>query len=149
MLLNLFGKYLLPAACAGSVLAGGFAAWKWQGYRYAEKLETAEKQYKELQITHQQLIIDSQQLALAHREQIDKAVEKAEAEAKHENKAQKQRVKVVTKLVEKPVYRNVCIDDGGVQLLAAQIDSANGERKAAADTASTEQILREIDEANK
>lgn len=149
MLLNLLGKYLLPAACVGSLSIGAGLAWKWQSYRYSEKLEAAESQFKDLQITHQQLVIDSQQLALAHREQIDKAVEKAEAEAKYENKAQKQRVKVVTKLVEKPVYRNVCIDDRGVQLLAAQIDSANGERKAATDTVNTEQVLREIDEANK
>lgn len=149
MFLNLFGKYLLPAACAGSLLTGGVAAWKWQGYRYDEKLEAAEIQHKDLQIKHQQLIIDGQQLALAHREQVAKAVEKAQAEARHENEAQKQRVRVVTKLVEKPVYRNVCIDDSGVQLLAAQIDSANGERKTAADTASAEQILREIDQANR
>lgn len=149
MLLNLFGKHLLLAACAGSLLVGGVAAWRWQGYRYSGKLGAVEKQYKDLQITHQQLIIDGQQLALAHREQVAKAVEKAEAEAKHENKAQKQRVRVVTKLVEKPVYRNVCIDDGGVQLLAAQIDRANGERADAADAAGAEQILSEIDKANR
>lgn len=103
----------LAAALVAAVLSAG-AAWQVQSWRFdAREKQRIEQQARETERLNQQ----------------------ANAAGKiHEKKRQANEIRYVTKIqevervVERPVYRNVCLDAVGLRLLHAQIDRADTAR---------------------
>jgi hypothetical protein len=95
--------YVLVGLFLAGLLTGSVGAWKVQGWRQAA-LEHA-RQAQQQRDTQKR--IDRVQEAAAGHEQF-----KAEEEIRYVTVT-----KVVTKLVDRPVYRNVCLDDDGRRML--------------------------------
>lgn len=97
--------YAVTALVAASLAFG--AAWKTQNWRYASK--ELERQRVEA------------------RDQVKKIERGDEAATKHEGFKAKEEVRYVTRtkeverIVERPVYRNICIDADGLRILNDEI----------------------------
>lgn len=112
--------YVLLGLFLAGLLAGSVGAWKVQGWRQTA-LEHA-RQVAQQRDTQKR--IDRVQEAAAGHEEF-----KAEEEIRYVTIT-----KIVTKLVDRPVYRNVCFDDDGRRLLndaAAGAVPGRGEPAAA------------------
>lgn len=68
---------------------------------------------------------------LADEQQRMVARASARVEAQREQRAARERVVVreVERVLEKPVYRNVCLDDDGLRILADDIAASNARRE--------------------
>lgn len=99
--------YLLTALSIACTLFGFAGGWKVQGWRQAALEHTRQVQQQR----------DTQK-------RLDRV---AEAATSHEDFKAKEdiryveRIKVVQKIVERPVYRNTCFDDDGMRELNAAI----------------------------
>lgn len=106
--------YLYAAVAIASAVAAGSAAWQVQNWRYGAKEHERE---------------------VAHQREVLRKTEKIDTSAvRHEIAKSRIETEFVTitervrDVVEKPVYRNICLDDGGLRLIA---DAINGPAEVA------------------
>jgi hypothetical protein len=104
--LSLYAIVALVAA-----LASGAGVWKVQAWRY----DSRELQRQEAQ--HEKERMD--------RRSVDMAASVHEADKRQIETQFKTITKEVERVVEKPVYRNVCFDDDGLRALSAAIRPAD------------------------
>ncbi len=69
--------------------------------------------------------------AMRRAEHVDAAAVRYERGPAAQEARERVVIQEVQRVVEKPVYRNVCIDDDGLRILAADIEAARGASGAA------------------
>jgi hypothetical protein len=101
-----------------AVLAAGSAAgWKTRAWKAdADDRERIERQAKTEHV---------------QREKVDAASSAFETSRAAEDVRERTVIKEVQRVVEKPVYRERCLDDDGLRILAADVDAANARRQPA------------------
>jgi len=92
------------------LLFGFTAGWRVQAWRYAANAAESAEQAREL--------------AVQRRRGADAAAATYEAERQRQAAQQKVITREVERVVERPVYRNVCLDADGLRILGAAVDAA-------------------------
>lgn len=99
--------YVIVAIALAAFASGGATSWKVQSWRHdAQEKQRMEQEAKEQGIRAQR---------------IDTAASGHEADKKEIQAERVTITKTVEKIVEKPVYRDMCLDDDGLRALGAAI----------------------------
>lgn len=110
--------YVLIAIVLAAFAAGGASAWQVQNWRHdAQEKDRIEQEAKERGIRAQR-----GDIAAAGHEGDKRAIEIEYREI----------TKEVERVVEKPVYRDVCLDDDGLRVLRSAIGGASAGQPARA-----------------
>lgn len=110
--------YVYAALLAAGLFTGFVGGWKTNGWRHDAAMHAAKVQ----QARDTQKRIDRIDEAAADHEQFKAAEDIRYVET----------IKVVTKLVDRPVYRNVCLDDTGRMLINSAIRGEDSSKPAPA-----------------
>lgn len=106
--------YVYGACLAAGLALGAAGAWKVQGWRH----DAAEKSRIEQEA----------RAMLRRQENAIEASVKFQASQASADAREAEVVKEVIRVVTKPVYREQCLDDDGMRILAADIQAANARR---------------------
>ena len=102
--------YTRLAIALALVWAGFYGGWKVQAWRYAASAAEAAEQAREAQVLRAK--------------SADAAAASHEAEREQLATEFKVITREVERIVEKPVYRNVCLDDDGLRVIGQAIGAA-------------------------
>lgn len=109
--------YIIVAIALASLLGGFGGAWKVQDWRYGAK------EAERMEVEAEKRRMDAKQ--------IHAAATGYEADKRKLREQSGPIIKEVERVVEKPVYRNICLDDDGLRVL----DDALGIAKPASEPA--------------
>lgn len=106
--------YLYAATLAAGLLAGSAMTWRVQEWRHGAAEASR---------------IKAEGIAMLRRQDnaIDASIAYQQGEAAAEIR-EREVIKEVIRVVQKPVYREQCLDDDGMRIIAADIQAANARR---------------------
>jgi hypothetical protein len=99
--------YIKVAIALAVLLLGFSAGWKTNGWRHDAALHAAQ--------------VQQQRDTMKRIDRIDEASVSHESFKAKEESRYVERVKIVREIVERPVYRNTCIDPDGMRLINSAI----------------------------
>ena len=105
--------YVYVAIALAAAIASGTAVWNIQNWRFDSERLAAAEQVRETEKMRRQA---ANKGATAHE------ADKVRIETQYRDV-----IKEVDRVVERPIYRNVCMDDDGLRILNQQISRANGD----------------------
>lgn len=110
--------YVIATLCLASLACGGAGGWTARGWKAAAD--------------DQQRRDNEAETARLRAKRVDSAAEALEQKEASTAIRWRTVTKEVAHVVEKPVYRNVCLDDDGLRLIAAEVGARSASQPAAA-----------------
>lgn len=104
--------YVYAAILIAGLLSGFASGWKVQAWRHDSAALAAQEQARETEKMRRQAVTNA-----ARAYEVDKVRIRTEFVPITQE---------VERVIEKPVYRNVCLDDDGMRVLFGAISRANG-----------------------
>lgn len=110
--------YVIAALCLAFLAGGGASGWAARGWKAAAD--------------DQQRRDDEAEAARLNARQVDGAAQALEVKRAATEIRWRTVVKEVDRVVETPVYRNLCLDDDGLRLIAAEVGARAASQPAPA-----------------